>query len=100
VTHANAEHDISPDAFDGVDLDDAGAVKEAFCRAANMRREFVSLGEVERCQKCSLLFASTALLASHQCSAATEESNDPLKLKPRDPLRVAKVKNIFLLVDF
>jgi len=91
LAHASTEHDISPDAFAGVALGDAGAVREAFFRAANMRREFVSLGEVERCPKCSLLFASSVLLASHNCSAGSEPAPDPLGLGPRDPLLVAKV---------
>jgi hypothetical protein len=93
LSHALSEHDIGYEVFVGVDLTNASAVREAFLRTANMRREFVSLGEVERCPKCSLLFASSSLLATHRCAAEPDSNPDPLGLKkPRDPLCVAQVR--------
>lgn len=92
LAHALSEHDISAEAFMGVDFGNSSAVREAFLRTANQRREFVSLGEVERCPKCSLLFASSSLLATHRCAAEPESNPDPLGLKPRDPLCVPKVR--------
>jgi hypothetical protein len=93
LTHALSEHDIHADVFMGVDFSNPSAVREAFLRTANLRREFVSLGDVERCPKCSLLFASSSLLATHRCTADPESNPDPLGLKkPRDPLSVAQVR--------
>ncbi|XP_059483484.1 uncharacterized protein LOC132201373 isoform X2 [Neocloeon triangulifer] len=92
LEHALNEHDIKPDVFHGVDLDDPAAVQEAFLRAANLRQEFVSLGEVERCPECGFLSTSAAVLASHKCSVS-----DPLKSPHKDPFSIVKPRDPLLV---
>ncbi|XP_065347689.1 uncharacterized protein LOC135944574 [Cloeon dipterum] len=88
LQHAHSEHDISPDVFDGVDLRDAAAVQEAFLNVANLRNEFVSLGEVERCHQCGFLSTSANVFAAHKCLLAEPTKDPSVIVHPREPLPV------------
>ncbi|CAB3364660.1 Hypothetical predicted protein [Cloeon dipterum] len=88
LQHAHLEHDISPDVFDGVDLRDAAAVQEAFLNVANLRNEFVSLGEVERCHQCGFLSTSANVFAAHKCLLAEPIKDPSVIVHPREPLPV------------